>query len=99
MVYCGGTTEFLSHCVLLNSFTPSVPALTGGTLITKLLRGKDDVDNDEAEEDDEPEAEEDDAVNTSYEEIEDEASPKLVNFKDGEKIQFSMYFRNSQFSA
>ena len=45
-----------------------------------------DVDNDETEEDDEPEAEEDDTVNTSYEEFEEEASPKLANFNDGEKF-------------
>ncbi len=58
--------------------------------MTPICRGGNDVDNDEAVEDD--------AVNTSYEEIEEieeEASPKLVCFDDGEKIHLSLYFRNS----
>jgi hypothetical protein len=47
------------------------------TLVTKLLRrGGIDEDN----------AEEDDTVNTSYEEIEELASPRLIHFDEGETI-------------
>ena len=59
----GGAIEFASHCVLSSSFAPSVPAMMVGTLVTNLLGG-DAVDDDEAVEDD--------AVNSSYEEIEDQ---------------------------
>ena len=61
-----------------------------GTPVTKLPRGG-DIDEDDAEEDD--------AVNTSYEEIEEEASPKVVHYNEGEKVPLSMHFRTSQFSA
>ena len=47
---------------------------------------------------DEDNAEEDDSVNTLYEEIEEDASLKVAHF-NGEKINLSMYFRTSQFSA
>ena len=48
---------------------------------------------------DEDDTKEDDAVNTSYEEIEEEASPNVVHFKEGQAICLSMFFKTSQFSA
>ena len=57
----------------------------------QAAEGGGDIDKDDAEEDD--------AVNTSYEEIEEEASPKVVHFYEGENICLSMYFRTSPFSA
>ena len=57
----------------------------------QTVEGGDDVDDDESVEDD--------TANTSYEKIQEEASPKHVCFDDGEKIRLSLYFRDSQFSA
>ena len=43
--------------------------------------------------------EDNDAVNNSFREIEEEASPKVVHFKEGQAICLSMFFKTSQFSA
>jgi len=43
--------------------------------------------------------EDNDAVNNSFHEIEEEASPKVVHFKEGQAIRLSMFFKTSQFSA
>ena len=87
----GSTTKHAFHCALSSSFAQFALVMMVGTLVTKLLRWGCGIDKDDAEEDD--------AVNTSYEEIEEEASPKVVHFDEGEKICLSMYFRTSQFSA
>lgn len=52
----------------------------------QTVEGGDDVDDDESVEDD--------TANTSYEKIQEEASPKHVGFDDGEKIRLSLYFRD-----
>ena len=43
--------------------------------------------------------EDNDAVNNSFHEIEEEASPKVVHFEEGQAIHLSMFFKTSQFSA
>ena len=49
--------------------------------------------------DDDNNEEEDDLVNTSFHEIEDEASPKIVHFEEGRRIHLSLCFKSSQYSA
>jgi hypothetical protein len=49
--------------------------------------------------DDDNNEEEDDLVNTSFHLIEEEASPKIVNFEEGQSICLSLYFKSSQYSA
>ncbi len=67
------------------------PSNEGRYTVHQTLEGGDDVDDEEAVEDD--------TANTSYEEIEEEASAKHVRFDVGEKIRLSLYFKDSQFSA
>ena len=43
--------------------------------------------------------EEDVLINTSFHEIEEEASPKIVHFEEGQSIRLSLYFKSSQYSA
>ena len=43
--------------------------------------------------------EDNDAVNNSFHEIEEEASPKVVHFEESQSIHLSMFFKTSQFSA
>jgi hypothetical protein len=43
--------------------------------------------------------EEDDLVNTSFHKIEEEASPKIVHFEEGQSICWQLYFKSSQYSA
>ena len=43
--------------------------------------------------------EEDDLVNMSFHEIEEEASPKIIHFEEGQSIHLSLYFKSSQYSA
>ena len=43
--------------------------------------------------------EEDDLVNMSFHEIEEEASPKIVHFEEGQSICLSLYFKSSQYRA
>ncbi len=43
--------------------------------------------------------EDNDAVNNSFHKTEEEASPKVVHFKEGQAIHLSMLFKTSQFSA
>ena len=43
--------------------------------------------------------EDNDAVNNSFHEIEEEASPEVVHFEEGQTIRLSMFFKTSQFSA
>ena len=91
-VYWGDATKFTSHCALSSSSAPSVPVMMVGTLVTNLLGG-DAVDDDKAVEDD--------AVNSSYEEIEDQGGSfsKACSFWWWWKICLSLHFRNSEFSA
>ena len=39
------------------------------------------------------------AVHNSFHEIEEEASPKVVHFEEGQTIHLSMFLKTSQFSA
>jgi hypothetical protein len=41
----------------------------------------------------------DDLVNSSFHEIEDEASPKIVDFEGGQSIRLSLHFKSSQYNA
>ena len=38
-------------------------------------------------------------VNTSFHDIEEEASPKVVHFEEGQTIRLSLFFKSSQYSA
>jgi hypothetical protein len=49
--------------------------------------------------DDNNNEEEDDLVNTSFHEIKEEASPKIVHFEEGQSIPLSLYFKSSQYSV
>ena len=76
------------HCQVYSLHRPSDDGRYTGH---QTLEEGDDVDNEDTVEDV--------TANTSYEEIEEEVSPKHVRFDDGEKIRLSLYFRDSQFSA
>ena len=41
----------------------------------------------------------DDLVNSSFQEIEDEASPKIVDFEGGQRIRLSLHFKSSHYNA
>ena len=43
--------------------------------------------------------EDNDAVNNSFHEIEEETSPMVIHFEEGQAICLSMFFKTSQFSA
>ena len=49
--------------------------------------------------DDDNNVEDDDLVNTSFHEIEEEASPKVVHFEEGQTIPLSLFFKSSQYIA
>ena len=72
----GGAIEFTSHCVLSSSFTPSVSVITGGTLVTKLLREEMMMMMMKQYRM---------TQQTLRKEIKEEASPKLVRFDGSEK--------------
>jgi hypothetical protein len=49
--------------------------------------------NDDNNEDD------DNLVNSSFHEVEDEASPKIVDFESGQSIRLSLHFKSTQYNA
>ena len=89
MVCWGGATECEFQCVLFISFALFPLAMTVSILDTVMVRGGD---NDNNEEDG-------DLVNTSFHEIEEEASHKVVHFEEGQTICLSLCFKSSQYSA
>ena len=87
----GGTTECIFQCVLLGSFSLICPSDDSQYTGHRDAEGEGGDDNNIVEDND--------AVNSSFHQIEQEASPKVVHFKEGQTIHLSMFFKTSQFSA
>jgi hypothetical protein len=49
--------------------------------------------------DDETDEQDNDIVNTSFQDIEEEASPKIVDFEGGQRISLSLHFKSTQYNA
>ncbi len=86
----GGTTECVFQCVVrfIRSTYPSNDGQYSGHRDAEGEGGDDDSIE-----------EENNTFNNSFHEIEEEASPKVVHFEEGQAIRLSMFFKTSQFSA